>query len=52
MKIVILECILLQTTMNSGMELQERYGSSFGVQTLLAFTMPGMPLLYNGQERV
>lgn len=29
---------------------KERYGSSFEVQTLLAFTMPGMPLLYNGQE--
>lgn len=28
----------------------ERYGASFYVQTLLAFTMPGMPLLYNGQE--
>ena len=28
----------------------ERYGASFEVQTLLAFTMPGMPLLYNGQE--
>ena len=29
---------------------KERYGSSFEVQTLLAFTMPGMPLIYNGQE--
>ena len=28
----------------------ERYGASFHVQTLLAFTMPGMPLIYNGQE--
>ena len=28
----------------------ERYGASFYVQTLLAFTMPGMPLIYNGQE--
>ena len=28
----------------------ERYGNQFQVQTLLAFTMPGMPLIYNGQE--
>ena len=28
----------------------ERYDSTHHLQTLLAFTMPGMPLLYNGQE--
>ncbi len=28
----------------------ERYGDAYQVQTLLAFTMPGMPLIYNGQE--
>lgn len=28
----------------------ERYGNQFEIQTFLAFTMPGMPLIYNGQE--
>ena len=28
----------------------ERYGNSHNLQTIMAFTMPGMPLLYNGQE--